>query len=281
MCLLLFFLLYILLVLFLLTFFLPLPINDAGSVRYRSTPWMTFSLIIINSLVFLVWLAPDLYQAQELTTDAIWDYITKVWTYGYRETVIRDGTGLGAFTTFTSMFMHADLWHLFGNMVFLWAFGRRIEDACGHWRFLAFYLLAGMVANMGGALLNPAEGDRPGIGASGAIAGVMGAYLLLYPGATVVALWGIGSILRVPYAAVKIGAGDNIPLWRWSVSLPAWLLLEFALENTIPSLEVIVRGTDSGGVNYLAHLTGFLAALTIFLFVRKDLLTRYIAGRSL
>lgn len=270
---------YILLVIFLIALFIPLPINDAKSVRYRSVPWATVGLIVINTIIFLFWEAPKLY-----VTDAtsIQDYINLLWSYGYRETVIRDGTGIGAFTTFTSIFMHADILHLGGNMVYLWTFGRRVEDACGTGRFLLFYLFAGMVANMGYALLNPALGDIPGIGASGAIAGVMGAYLLLFPNARIVTLWGIGSLLRLPIAAVRIMMRRDVPLWRWTIHLPAWLLLVgFALQNAIPSLEIMTRGKDTGGTNHLAHLTGFLAALSIFLFVRKDLLMRYIKGRSL
>lgn len=282
MCLITVFLAYILFILFLVTFFIPLPIHDASSVRYRSVPWTTIGLIIVNSAIFLFWLAPNIYASEGMYQKTIQDYINKVWSYGYRETVIRDGTGIGAFTTFSSMFMHADMWHLAGNMVYLWTFGRRVEDACGAGQFLLFYLFAGMVANMGYALLNPALGDIPGIGASGAIAEVMGAYLLLFPGARIVTLWGVGSLVRLPIAAIRILMRHDVPIWRWTIPLPAWLLLiGFALQNTIPSLEIIMRGKDMGGTNHLAHLTGFLAALAIFLFVRKDLLMRYIEGRSL
>jgi membrane associated rhomboid family serine protease len=284
MCLIISFLLYLLAALFFMTFVFPLPVNDAGTVRYRSVPWTTVALIFINTAIFVLWLAPDLYQNDEaLFEQSLLSYVHKVWSYGFREKVVRDGAaGAGAFTTFSSMFMHADIWHLFGNMVYLWAFGRRVEDACGHWRYLAFYLFAGMVANVGSAVLSPGIEDRPGIGASGAIAGVMGAYLLLFPSAYIVTLWGLGSILRIPVALVRILTGQNIPLWRWTVPLPAWfLLIGFALQNAIPSMEVIMGRADTGGINYLAHLAGFLAALAIFLFVRKDLLMRYISGRSL
>lgn len=282
MCLIAVLLAYFLLVIFLTTFFFPLPINDAGLVRYRSIPWATIGLIIVNTVIFLFWLAPNLYTSENMYDVSARTYINKVWSYGYRETVIRDGTGIGAFTTFSSIFMHADIWHLAGNMVYLWTFGRRVEDACGAGRYLLFYLFAGMVANMGYALLNPALGDIPGIGASGAIAGVMGAYLLLFPSARIVTLWGIGSLLRLPIAAIRILMRHDVPIWKWTISLPAWLLLiGFAIENTIPSLEVMMQGEDRAGTNNLAHLTGFLAALAIFLFVRKDLLIRYVKGRSL
>ena len=287
------FLLYIFYSLFVSAFFLPLPISDIGTVRYRTLPYMTIALIIVNSLVFIIWQAPNLYQGMEafdLTGDTqmLDSYVAQVWTYGYRTSYMREGLSIGALVTFTSMFMHSDMWHLMGNMVFLWAFGRRLEDACGSWRFLLFYLLAGLVANLGSVLLNPSDVDLPGIGASGAISGVMGAYLLLFPAAKVLCFWGIISILRVPvvYLTRVIGVGQELrraSAWRWTIKVPAWLLLIYFLaRDLLPSLETIQNGgQELGGVNNLAHLTGFLAALAIFLFVRKDLAMRYISGRAI
>ena len=189
---------------------------------------------------------------------------------------MREGLSIGAFSTFTSMFMHVDFWHLFGNMIYLWTFGRRVEDACGSWRYLLFYIAAGMVANIGAEVLNPAHADLPSIGASGAIAGIMGAYLLLFPNARVDCLWGIGTILRIPYAALR---GQQV--FKWTVKLPAWILLVyFAVREFLPSIAVIRNGQAGGGVSHLAHMTGFLTAILILLFVRKDLLMRYFSGRS-
>ena len=286
------FLLYILYQLFIGAFFLPLPISDTGTVRYRTIPYMTIALILANSLIFMLWQGPNLYRGIDAydatgSTTLINQYIEQTWLFGYRSTYLREGLSIGAFVTFTSMFMHADMWHLLGNMVFLWAFGRRLEDACGSWRYLIFYLMAGMVAGMGSALLNPSDVDLPGIGASGAISGVMGAYLLLFPGAQVLSFWGIISIFRVfvVYVARIVGFGGELrtaPVWRWTIRVPAWLLLiYFLIRDLAPSLEVIQNGQDFGGVNNLAHLTGFLAALAIFLFVRKDLAMRYLSGRAL
>src|SRR5690606_19085240 len=162
------------------------------------------------------------------------DYVEQIWTYGYRGGFMREGVSIGAFVTFTSIFMHADMWHLLGNMVFLWTFGRRLEDACGPWRYLIFYLLAGMVANLGSVLLNTSSIDRPSIGASGAISGVMGAYLLLFPGAQVLCFWVIMSILRVPLvylARVFRSKGElrAANAWRWTIRVPAWMLLIYFL----------------------------------------------------
>jgi membrane associated rhomboid family serine protease len=284
MCLIAAFLFYFLLILFLTALILPLPINDAGAVRYRTLPWATIALILLNTAIFVLWIAPDLYGSgdEAMLMEPSQDYMNKMMKYGFSETELRARSGIGAFAAFTSMFMHVDFWHLFGNMVYLWTFGRRVEDACGAWRFLLFYLIAGLVAHLGSVLLNPALNVRPSVGASGAIAGVMGAYLLLFPGAKIVTLWGIGTIIRLPITLVRLLMRHDVPVWRWTIPLPAWLLLIFfAVENTVPSIEVIMSGEDSGGVNYLAHLAGFLAALLIFLFVRKDLLMRYVSGRSL
>jgi membrane associated rhomboid family serine protease len=269
------FLIVVIITLILMALVTPLPISDVGAVRYRSLPVMTILLITVNSLVFILWQARNLYGTDTLME--LQGYVDQVWRYGYRESFMRDGTSIGAFTAFTSMFMHADFWHLFGNMIFLWTFGRRVEDACGAWRFLLYYLGAGMMASLGSVVLNPAHSDIPSIGASGAIAGVMGAYLVLFPGAKVQCLWVLGSALRIPFALIM-----GKPMWRWTISLPAWIILiYFAVENALPSFDVMTNGSDVGGVNTLAHLMGFLAAIVILLYVRKDLLLRYLAGRRL
>lgn len=286
MCLLIAILAYFLLILFISTFLFPMPVNDPGLVRYRTVPWVTLLLITINTVIFVLWIAPELYGQQEsgIAIEPTFEgYVGKINTYGFNEEAVREGGGVAAFATFTAMFMHADFWHLFGNMIFLWAFGRRVEDACGSWRFLLFYLLAGMASNVGSVLLNPDMDTIPAIGASGAISGVMGAYLLLFPGAWINCLWGVGLILRFPIAVIRLLTGKkDAKLWRWTVPLPAWLLLIwYVVQSTLPSLETIRSDQEIQGVNHLAHLAGFLAALAVFLFVRKDLLMRYLQGRSL
>lgn len=288
------FILIVLLQLVISSFILPMPFSDTGTVRYRTLPYITILLIITNSLIFIALQAPNLYQGFAAMDEGDYangykmlsDYVQQVWTYGFRTSYMRWGLSIGGFTTFTSMFMHADMWHLLGNMIFLWTFGRRVEDACGPWRYLMFYLLAGMVANLGSGLLNPSELDRPSIGASGAIAGVMGAYLLLFPGAQVNCLWGLGSLIRWPIVVIAhvIGFPRNLreaPMWRWTVRIPAWtFLFYFLIRELLPSFEVIQQGKELSGVNNLAHLMGFLAALTIVLFARKDLVMRFFSGRT-
>jgi membrane associated rhomboid family serine protease len=276
---------FFLLILLFSTFLSPLPVNDSGLTRYRTVPWVTLALIIVNTVIFVLWIAPDLYvqTGDEMTVEPDYTrYMEKVNIYGYSETGIRGGTGVAAFAGFSSMFMHANFWHLFFNMVFLWTFGRRVEDACGSWRFLGFYLLAGMLADVGSVLFNPSIDWRPSIGASGAISGVLGAYLLLFPTARVNCLWGLGSLIRLPIVLVRSVWKKDQKIWRWTVTLPAWILLIFfVISNAIPSLETMQSDQELSGVNYLAHLSGILASLTIFFFVRKDLLMRYVHGRAL
>ncbi len=276
-------LLCILLPLFLGTLFFPLPFNDGQKrMRYETIPWATIGLIIVNTIIFMVWLAPSYYQSwlNATTTEGyirdVYPYIENVWTYGYRIKYLREFQSVGAFVAFTSMFMHGDLGHLAGNMIYLWTFGHRLEDACGSWRFLAFYLTAGMIASMGSFIFEDFLGDAPGIGASGAIAGVMGAYLLLFFDTRIGSLWLGASILRLPY-----GLFTDKPLWRWMIPIPAWALLLFFLGQNI-AFFVIAYGADvQTGVNYLAHITGFLAGILIFFFTRKDLTMRYMEGRAL
>ena len=276
---------FFLLILFLQTFLFPLPINDTGITRYRTVPLATLLLILANAVIFVLWLAPELYREEDgsvIIEPSYADYMGKIETYGFDEASVRNGEGIGAFASLTALFMHADLWHLFFNMMYLWTFGRRVEDACGSWRFLAFYVLVGMLSHMGAVLFSPAVDATPSIGASGAISGVMGAYLFLFPGTSVQCLWGLGSLLRLPIALVRKLANSETKFWRWTVSLPAWLLLiGYVIQNFVPSLEAIRSEEAISGVNYLAHLAGFLGALTVFLFLRKDLMLRYVHGRSL
>jgi membrane associated rhomboid family serine protease len=279
-------------------FFYPLPLADAKSTRYRSVPYVTIVLILMNALIFIFWQAANLYQGDSIAgnaetiedfrlgVDMIMKYVHQTYTYGFRAVYLREGMSIGAFTTFTSIFMHADIWHLVGNMFYLWTFGRRVEDSCGPWRFLVFYLFAGMAANVGSVVLNPSSQvlatDVPGIGASGAIAGVMGAFLILHPTAMITSVWGIWSIVRIPIVSVAkiMGRLQDAPMWTRTPWVPAWvLLLSFLALNLLPAINAVQYG-QTGGVNTLAHIIGFLSGIAIFLFVRKDLVTRFFSGRA-
>ncbi|HSV72796.1 MAG TPA: rhomboid family intramembrane serine protease [Chthonomonadales bacterium] len=148
------------------------------------------------------------------------------------------------FTVLTSMFLHANLLHIGGNMLYLWVFGNNIEDALGRVQFIVFYLAGGALAAAAHIASGPGS-DIPAVGASGAVAAVMGAYLLLYPNAAVLAvvpIFFIGTLMEVP-ALLVIGF---------------WALVQFANAQWFGGGEL--RG---GGVAYFAHLGGFLAGLLI------------------
>jgi membrane associated rhomboid family serine protease len=151
-------------------------------------------------------------------------------------------------TVLTSMFLHGGFWHLLGNMLYLWIFGNNVEDATGHLRFAAFYLVCGAVAAGAHAFSDP-DSTVPMIGASGAISGVLGAYLLLFPHARVLVGVPLGFYLHTLY-------------------LPAiWVLgFWFALQL----LSVALSDASGGGVAWLAHVGGFVAGLVLIpLFKRR------------
>ncbi len=163
-------------------------------------------------------------------------------------------------TIVTSMFLHGSLMHLLGNMLYLWIFGNNIEDACGHLRFIVFYLLCGVAAAFAQALPNP-DSAIPMIGASGAISGVLGAYLLLFPHARVYVLIPFGFLFVHPIPA-------------------GWLLVVWfgfqVLSGTMADSEV-------GGVAFWAHVGGFVAGMALMPFMRdKDFKARQrkLRGRS-
>jgi membrane associated rhomboid family serine protease len=145
---------------------------------------------------------------------------------------------------FTSMFLHGSWMHLLGNMWFLWIFGNNIEDSMDRARYLAFYLASGVIAALAQVVANPASGV-PMVGASGAISGVMGAYLVLYPKVRVWTFVPIGFLLT-------------------SVALPAWvMLLYWAGLQLVSGLLSIGLGGEGGGVAFWAHLGGFVAGVVL------------------
>jgi membrane associated rhomboid family serine protease len=151
----------------------------------------------------------------------------------------------------TSMFLHGSWMHLLSNMWFLWLFGNNIEDSTTRPRYLAFYLLTGLAAALGQVLANPAS-EVPMVGASGAISGVMGAYLVLFPHVRVYTLVPLGFFLT-------------------TMALPAWVMLIYwAVLQFFGGLTSIVAAQE-GGVAFWAHLGGFLAGVVLIKpFVRRD-----------
>lgn len=147
----------------------------------------------------------------------------------------------------TSMFMHGGLWHLAGNMLYLWIFGNNIEDAMGHGRFLAFYILCGVAAVFAQVLPNPGS-IIPMVGASGAISGVLGAYMLLYPRARV--------LLGLPLGFVIVQLGRFPAIWV----LAAWFLMQLAMGA---ASVMSTTGESQGGIAFGAHIGGFVAGLSL------------------
>lgn len=210
-----------------------IPISDDNPTR--TTPFVNYALIVLNVLgyVFESWLLA-------LHGDA---YVIS--GYGLVPTRIAADPLGELFTVFTSMFMHGGFGHLASNMLFLWIFGDNVEDAVGHLRYILFYLLAGMCAAAAQVLIDPAS-PAAMVGASGAIAGVLGAYLVLYP--------------RAPI---------TVFVFFFLISLPAWVVIGgwFALQV----LGARALDTTSGGVAVYAHIGGFLAGV---LAIRPAMLGR-------
>ncbi|HKY08386.1 MAG TPA: rhomboid family intramembrane serine protease [Candidatus Binatia bacterium] len=151
----------------------------------------------------------------------------------------------------SSMFLHGSWMHIIGNMWFLWIFGNNIEDSVGHLRFVVFYLVCGLAAAMAQVLANP-DSAIPMVGASGAISGVMGAYLILYPRVRV-------------YALVFLG------IFFTSVGMPAWVMLGYWFLIQILSGLVSFGAASEGGVAFWAHAGGFVAGVILIkLFVRPE-----------
>jgi len=156
-------------------------------------------------------------------------------------------------TIFTSMFLHGGFWHLAGNMWFLWIFGNNIEDAMGRVRFVIFYLLCGVAAVFAQVLPNPGS-TVPMIGASGAISGVLGAYMLLFPRARV--------LLGVPIGFLIVQLGRFPAMWV----LLAWFAMQLAmggLSLTRPP------GSAEGGIAFGAHIGGFVAGLLLVMVFKR------------
>ncbi len=159
-------------------------------------------------------------------------------------------------TLFTAMFLHGGWLHLIGNMLYLWIFGGHVEDRMGHRRYFVFYLLCGLLAALGQIALNP-ESPVPMVGASGAIAGVLGAYFLLYPKARITTLVPIWIFLRV----MDVPAILFLGFWFVIQALQGWGALAAAGK----------AGAAAGGIAWGAHAAGFLAGGILVFFFKRPL----------
>jgi membrane associated rhomboid family serine protease len=207
-----------------------MPIGDDNSGR-RIIPFVNYALIAINVLV---------YFFIELASGDVERFI---YTWGSIPSEILAGRGI--LTLITSMFLHdpSSILHLASNMLFLWIFGDNVEDAFGHALYLVFYLVCGIVANLAQALAAPSA-TVPGVGASGAIAGVMGAYIVMFGANRIRVLMG-RAITTVP-SYVMIGL---------------WIVLQFF--SGFGSI-----GDTGGGVAYWAHIGGFIAGVALAFLMR-------------
>jgi membrane associated rhomboid family serine protease len=203
-----------------------LPVGDDNSSR-RTSPIITYALIALNVVVFLV----------ELNGG---DTFINKWAFVPSRFAGTPGSEF--VTVFSSMFMHAGWLHLLGNMLYLWIFGDNVEDRLGHARYLVFYLLCGVGATFAQYFFSLGS-DVPNLGASGAIAGVLGAYIIMFPGERVRVLVG-GGVVQMS-ALVVIGF---------------WIVLQ-----VVSSLSTFTASsqTGGGGVAYMAHVGGFIAGIVL------------------
>jgi len=214
-----------------------IPLRDV--IPSRTTPYVTIAIIALNALA---WFFEISMPREDLSV------FLQVW-----------GIVPAAFipsTLVTAMFLHGSWSHVIGNMWYLWIFGDNVEDRLGHGRFVVFYLLCGIAAAFGQIVLDP-ESTLPMIGASGAIAGVMGAYFVLYPQSRVLTL--------IPL----------IIFWE-IIELPAIMLLGFWFLMQLFSAGAIAvtastGGAGSGGVAFMAHVAGFVVGMiAVFVFRRRQ-----------
>ena len=219
-----------------------IPLHDDNPLRHIRFQYVTVAIIALCVAVFL-------YQA---TLDAKAERIF-VMSFGAIPAAVfglaERGAEIAAIpssaTLLTSMFLHGGFMHLAGNMLFLWVLGDNVEDAMGHPRYVAFYLLSGLAAALAHAGLDPAS-KVPMIGASGAISGVIGAYLVLHP--------------RAPIKTLVV---------RFIVDLPAWVVLGLWIAFQVANAALSPKG--AGGVAWWAHIGGFVAgAILIFLFRKRN-----------
>ena len=236
------------------------PLYDDNTDR-TTFPYVNYAIIALNILVFVV--------LQRLGTDIDFTYSfstvpgeimsghdiqTDAQIVEYAGQTIRiPGLGYTPFvylTLFTSMFMHGGIAHIAGNMLFLWIFGDNIEDRLGHVRYVIFYLLCGVIASLAHVFVTAAFAGTaddmlvPSLGASGAISGVLGGYILLHPARRV-----------------------TVILFRFLTDVPAWVAIGIWFGfQLISGLGILGSGSERGGVAYGAHIGGFLAGLVLIKF---------------
>jgi membrane associated rhomboid family serine protease len=229
-----------------------IPLRD--DVPGRSTPLVTIALIAINAAAFLYQLslvlggdggASDAGQALVAEFGAVPCRLSGACASA-------DEFPSPLVTVLTSMFLHGGVLHISANMVYLWIFGDNVEDTLGHGRFLFLYLVSGFVAATVQALATP-HSHVALIGASGAVSGVLGAYLLLFPYASIVTLVTFGVFVRLIHIPAVLVLGF-------------WLVLQLVIGFL--TMSVSIRGAETGGVAWFALIGGFLAGVVLLLLLR-------------
>lgn len=227
-----------------------LPLGDDNSQR-TTTPFVVWGLFAMNCAVWML----QLSQGESFTNG--WSTVPYELTHGVdlvgTQTIHVGGDSIGIslyqspspiwLTAFSAMFMHGSWEHIIGNMTYLLIFADQIEDELGHFRFLIFYILCGLAAAFAHVVADP-DSVIPCLGASGAIAGVLGAYLILHPRNRVHVLW-----------LTRYGTTDYLPA---SIVLGMWIVLQLISQVSV------IAGAPSG-VAYMAHIGGFFAG-AVFLF---------------
>lgn len=220
------------------------PIYDENPTQ--SMPWITLLIIVSNIFVFV-------YELSLQSSGQLQQLIQTAALIPYQITHMTEITSsisnMGVPTLITSMFLHAGWLHIIGNMWYLWIFGNNVEDALGHFKYLFFYLACGLGGGVLHILSQP-NSQVPTLGASGAIAGVLAAYLILFPNTrvvTIVPIFFFIQVIRVP-ALLLIGL---------------WFIIQLA--SGIGTLST----TPAGGTAWFAHVGGFIAGLLLILILRK------------
>ncbi|HVY43079.1 MAG TPA: rhomboid family intramembrane serine protease [Hyphomicrobiaceae bacterium] len=223
------------------------PIYDDNPLRTIRAPFITILLIVANTAIYLVEMSPQ-GQLAAASFAIVPSELFRVGIFGGPANGIGDALAVPeSFTLVTYMFLHGDPFHLFGNMLFLWVFGDNVEDALGHLRFLAFYLACGIFAGLVHAFVVEnwitTSSGVPLIGASGAVAGVITAYLMLHPH---VRVW----VLAFRFIPLRISA---------MFALGAWILSQIVM-LALPNI---------GPVAWWAHIGGIVAGGVLVLFMRR------------
>ena len=218
------------------------PLRDENPTNL--TPVVTIGIIIVCSVLYLIQLAGGESVAE-----------SQILNFGLIPGEVTQGDGIGInmlisghfYSFFSSIFIHGGFLHVLGNMLFLWIFGNNIEDALGHKRFILFFLICGFIAGLAQVAMDT-NSPIPMVGASGAVSGVMAAYILLYPHAKIVTLLFLGIFVTF----VRISAG-------WYIG--GWFVMQ--------AIQGVASSPSGGGVAWWAHIGGFIAGLVLLPILKK------------